>query len=178
VTGARWQPPPAPGGLLGCHHYEPGSFDESARRVDHRELAAARALVDEGHHVRSQRERPGLERTADFEVCGRQLEVKSFDALEERGRPANRRSVHNRLVSAHGQADAVMINAGGSGLSAAEARAGMGLYARSHPDSPLGAVRIMGDGFDLAWSRECVAERSVTLNVTSSGRRRSLQLGI
>jgi hypothetical protein len=128
-----------------------GHLDETARRLSHAELAVARLLAAEGHRVRSLPERPGRARTADLDVCGQPVEVKSWLAPSERqGRALTPKSVVNKLVQAHGQSACAVLFAGGSGLTDLTARAGLTAYA-SRPDSTrLAEVRVVGDGFDLA----------------------------
>ena len=145
--------PSNPRGAAG-HARRGGAVDESARRLSHEELRVARAFADEGHSVRSLPERPGRGRSADLEVCGNPVEVKSWLPLADRhGVRPSRRSVVNKLISAEGQSPFVVLVANGSGLSAAEARSGLARYAAERPSSPVTAVRVMGDGFDLSWQR-------------------------
>jgi hypothetical protein len=131
-----------------------GSLDESARRLSHEELLAARAFAAEGHSVRAVPERRGRARTADLDVCGTPVEVKSWLPLADRdGVAPNHRSVVNKLISAEGQGRFVVIVAGGSGLSASDAAAGVARYAVTRPSSSVRTVRVIGDGFDLSWRR-------------------------
>lgn len=131
-----------------------GSLDESERRLSHEELRVALAFVAEGHAVRSLAERPGRGRCADLEVCGKPVEVKSWLSLKDRqGVTPGSRSVVNKLTSAEGQSPFVVLVANGSGLSATDARSGVARYAATHPTSSITTVRVMGDGFDLAWQR-------------------------
>ena len=134
------------------HGGVPGAYDESARRVSHAELAAAALLVGEGHHVRSlpdPKGRPG----ADFDVCGVAVEVKTLAPKRERpgGRAANDRSLYNRLASASRQGPVVLVMAEGSGLTAAAAEAGVRRFEAAGRPGRARAVRVGGDGFDLAW---------------------------
>lgn len=149
-----------------------GSLDESARRLSHEELRAAKAFAAEGHTVVSMPERPGRGRTADLEVCGRPVEVKSWLSLADRdGVIPSRRSVLNKLISAEGQSGFVVLVANGSGLSPADAMSGLAQYASERPWSTVRTVRLIGDGFDLSW------QRSAGLTVHPS-RRRAPSLGI
>jgi hypothetical protein len=163
--GERW----GRGPLLatGCHsgHGASGFVDESVRRLRHEELAVATLLAAEGHSVSSIAERRGVGPVADLSVCGTGVEVKSWQSLADRGgRPPDHRSVLNKLLKARSQAARVVLYARGSGLRPSEARRGMDLYARKAvelypgdtggPRRPrLCAVRVVGDGFDLSWSR-------------------------
>jgi hypothetical protein len=115
----------------------------------------ARQLAAEGHLVRSVRPRPGEARTSDLRVCGRGVEVKSWEALGAgRDRPPTPRSVVNKLIQADGQAPTVVLYGRGSGLTARTAVAGMAEYARRFAAGGIGAVRVLGDGFDLGWRRD------------------------
>jgi hypothetical protein len=153
--GWKWHP--ADGTSIGCsrtHHGSSGRFDEKARRLSHEELFVAQVLVREGHVVRSQRERRDRGRTADLLVCGTPLEVKSWLDREQRGGLAPRASsVVNKLLQAEGQAPAVVLNARGSGLTAAVAQAGLTEYADLRRPMGVTGVRVLGDGFDLGWAQ-------------------------
>lgn len=156
---------PVSAALAGCAHRE-ASLDESARRLSHEEFRVARALAGEGHHVKSVAERRGRGRSADLEVCGTPVEVKSWLALpERRGVLPGPRSVVNKLISAEGQSPVVVLAAEGSGLTASAAAAGVASYARLRPGSGITTVRVMGDGFDLSWRRRAGIELA-----TSPGR--------
>ncbi len=153
------------------HHGARGTYDETARRVDHPELAAAEMLVADGHAVRSvpvQRGHP----TADFEVCGRLVEVKTLIAQELRmgGRPANERSTFNRLMSGKDQAPLTILMAEGSGLRAADAAAGVRRFAARGDTGKTRAVRVVGDGWDLAWSAPPVLDRRPSRSPVDRGR--------
>ena len=131
-----------------------GRLDETARRLDHPEHAVAQLLVGEGHDVRSLREARGRGRTPDLLVCGRGVEVKSWDPLELRGgRPPAARSVVNKLLDGGGQAAAVVLFGQGSGITPATVRRGLTLYAGHKHGSRVTSARVLGDGFDLSWSR-------------------------
>jgi hypothetical protein len=141
-----------------CQHPSGGgTFDESARRVSHEELGAAEVLVAEGHHVRTVAERRGV-RTSDLIACGTSVEVKSFQALGERGgRPPGVRSVANKILDARGQGAVAVLWAGQSGLSETTARAGYGMFCQRALDEGLGrlrAVRVIGAGFDFSVNAE------------------------
>ena len=132
-----------------------GRIDESARRLSHEELAVAAKLAADGHRVRSLPDGRGRGRTADLEACGRPVEVKSWRALEDRqGQPPTARSVLNKLIDGRRQADTVVLNGRGSGLTAATARGGVALYAARPDGGQLSAIRVIGDGFDLGWTRQ------------------------
>jgi len=136
------------------HDGSPGRLDETARRLTHEEFAVARQLASEGHQVRSLAERRDRGRTADLSVCDAPVEVKSWLGRQERGGIApGARSVVNKLLQAEGQAPTVVLNGRGSGLTATAARAGMLDYAGLERPNPVRAVRVLGDGFDLAWAR-------------------------
>jgi hypothetical protein len=147
---------PEPARLLVCpspHGGGPGRLDESARRLDHPELAVASRLAAEGHDVRSQNERPGRGPVADLVVCGVPVEIKSLLTRAERadGRAATARTLHNRLVGAAEQAPVVVVGTEGSGLRAADAAAGVRSFFERGRTGQVKAVRVIGDGFDLAW---------------------------
>jgi hypothetical protein len=167
ATALRADPPPPPRRswvwrttaphTVGCdrdHGQSPGTLDESARRLTHDEFAVAQQLAREGHDVRSLATRPGQGRTADLQVCGNPLEVKSWLSPAERnGNVPGARSVVNKLLQAEGQAATVVLNGRGSGLSEAAARAGMAVYKGLAHVGRIAAVRVLGDGFDLGWTR-------------------------
>ena len=159
-----WSPVRAASGALSCGHlHRPGgaSLDETARRLSHEELAAARLLVGDGHDVHSLPESRRGGRRPDLLVCGETVEVKSFAPMEERSRRPTAQSVYNKLVDASGQAPHAVLIAYGSGLSETAARQGVARYAAaSRRSAPaLSSVRVVGDGYDLAWARR----RSVEL---------------
>lgn len=144
------------GPALSCRHGgRTGSFDETARRARHEELAVANVLVAEGHAVRSVPERRGA-RTPDLLACGTSVEVKSFQSLRERaGRPPTPKGVANKILDARGQAAVAVIWAGDSGLSQATARAGYQLsLQRALQEGPgrLRDVRVIGEGFQISFS--------------------------
>jgi hypothetical protein len=148
------------GSFLGHRHTGPGRLDETARRLGHEELQVAKVLVREGHDVRSLREVRGRGPTADLSVCGTRVEVKSWLPLDERdGRVPSARSVFNKLASASRQAGVVVLNGLGRGITPAVARQGMFLYGQRCPSTDasdpreISRVRVLGDGFDLAFAR-------------------------
>lgn len=129
-----------------------GYLDEIARRLSHEEHAVATRLAAEGHAVRSLAASRRGARTADLEVCGRPVEVKSWLPVYERGgRPATARSVLNKLLDAAQQAEVCVLYGRGSGLTAATVRSGVSLYAR-RAERGLAAIRAIGDGFDVGWT--------------------------
>ena len=82
------------------------------------------------------------------------MEVKSWLSRHERdGSVPGPRSVVNKLLQAEGQAATVVLNGRGSGLSEAAARAGMATYNGLAHRGNIAAVRVLGDGFDLGWTR-------------------------
>jgi hypothetical protein len=110
-------------------------------------------LAMEGHRVRSLPEGRGRGRVADLEACGMPVEVKSWLSLAERhGRAPSARSILNKLVEAGRQAPTVVLNGYGTGLTAGAARRGMALYSARPDAGRLSSVRVLGDGFDLAWT--------------------------
>ena len=139
-----------------CQHQAgAGTFDESARRASHEELAVARVLMAEGHHVRTVPERTGA-RSPDLAACGTSVEVKAFMGLEERGgRPPGLRAVANKVLDARGQGAVGVLWAGTSGLSQATARAGYALFCDRALCEGLGRlreVRVIGSDFDISLS--------------------------
>lgn len=158
--------------VCGRHHRAPGLLDESARRLTHQELAVAEMLASEGHWIRSRPEHRGR-RSADLDVCGVAVEVKSWLSLEQRdGRPPTARSVLNKLMQADGQARSVVLYAGDSELTLGEAARGLQLYAATSRRQPLANVRIVGDTFDVGWTRRPELPRGV------ERRRRPPDLGL
>lgn len=114
----------------------------------------ARLLAGEGHDVRSLPESRRGGRHPDLLVCGSPVEVKSFAPVAERRREPTPHSVYNKLVDAGGQAPHAVLFGVGSGLTEATARRGVARYAAdSDRRPPLSSVRILGDGYDLAWAR-------------------------
>ena len=153
-AGAQWRlvGSRAPRCPFGAHRRAAG-LDETARRLSHSELAVAALLVSEGHLVRSVAERPGRGRSADLEVCGQSVEVKTWLPPAERGgRAPTARSVRNKLVDARGQGATAVLWARGSGLSAVDAERGVEEFLASGDPGGIVAVRIVGDGFDLGWA--------------------------
>jgi hypothetical protein len=142
-------------GVCGIDHRgETGTLDESARRLSHEELFVASRLVAEGHAVSSSPEGRGRGRSADLDVCGTPVEIKSWLPLDARGgRSPDPRSVLNKLLDARGQASTVVLNAAGSGLTASAALGGLALYGSRDDGGQLASVRVVGDGFDMAWTR-------------------------
>jgi hypothetical protein len=136
------------------HGRDGGRLDESARRLDHPELAVARQLAAEGHAVRTVADRGRREPTPDLEVCGLPVEIKSLLSVAERGDhgAATARTVHNRLVSAARQAQVVVVATSGSGCTVAAAAAGVRSFAASGRTGRVAAVRVLGDGWDLSWT--------------------------
>jgi hypothetical protein len=158
-----WRPTAARLPECGCDHGgAPGTFDERARRVNHDELAAAELLVAEGHAVRSLPEPRGHGPRPDFDVCGLLVEVKTLVPQDERPgrRPANDRSAYNRLLSGIDQAPVTLLMTQGSGLRPADAAAGMQRFAMRPRAGKTLAVRIVGDGWDLAWKAPVGLERA------------------
>jgi hypothetical protein len=120
-----------------------GQLDESARRLSHEELAVARLLVGEGHHVRSQAtaDRP----TADLSVCGRETEIKTLNP------GATSRTVANALRRAAGQGRDVIVDARQSGLLRLAADHGVAAFAARSDRSGIERVRVLGNGFDRSY---------------------------
>jgi hypothetical protein len=150
-----WRPVLATPPICGYEHgSRAGVVDERARRLSHEEMAVAGRLASEGHHVRSRPEGRGRGRVADLEACGVAVEVKSWLPLTERqGRAPGPRSILNKLVQAGRQAPTVVLNGYGTGLTVGAARLGMALYSARPDAGLLRAVRVLGDGFDLTWTR-------------------------
>jgi hypothetical protein len=144
------------------HGQAKGALDERDRRLSHEEFDVARGLASEGHTVRSLAALRGFGPTADLDVCGTRVEVKSWLPASDRdGRPPTARSVLNKLLKARTQASAVVLNGHGSGLSAAAARGGMAMYASRSDGGRLRVVRVVGDGFDLSWGQHVTLARTV-----------------
>lgn len=161
----RWVPAVAGGEWPGCPAGHGtgsvGSLDERPRRLSHEEFGVAQLLAADGHRVRSLAELPGVGRRPDLDVCGAGVEVKSFLPLADRGRPPSPQSVFNKLVDGAGQADAVILYGRGSGLTPGTVRRGLARLAAEGRAPSLSAVRVVGDGFDLAWVREARLSRSL-----------------
>ena len=80
--------------------------------------------------------------------------------LDERdGRAPSARSVFNKLASASRQAGVVVLNGLGRGITPIVARQGVLLYGERGVSEEISRgreiskVRVLGDGFDLAFSR-------------------------
>lgn len=163
-AAGAFQPVADAGAAVGCggrHSRAGGSLDETARRLSHQELAVAQTLAAEGHRVESRAEGRRGGRHADLSVCGTDVEVKAFDPAAERRRPPSPAGVANKLIDGAGQADHVVLVANGSGLDAATVRRGLARFQeieqRSSAGRPLpnlSSVRVLGDGYDLTWSRQ------------------------
>jgi hypothetical protein len=124
-------------------------------------MAVAELLRSEGHDVRSLAVSRGAGRTPDLVLCGLPVEVKSWLALDAgRDRSPTAKSVVNKLLKADGQAATVVLNARGSGLTERAALAGMAEYASRVKAGHLATVRVVGDGFDLGWSRRLTRQRA------------------
>lgn len=157
---------PAPQRLPVCaleHVAGGGRLDETARRLDHPELAVARRLAAEGHDVVTLAERGRRGPVPDLVVCGQPVEIKSLLTTAERGdgRRATAATVHNRLMSAVDQAAVVVLSTEGSGCRAADAAAGLRSFAATSETGKVTAVRIVGDGFDLGWLASASREAAV-----------------
>lgn len=143
----------------GSHDHPPGHrgrFDESRWRVSHEELAVARMLVAEGHDVRSKPQRPAVGRTGDFEVCGRETEVKTL------GPNATARSLANALIRAEGQGVDVIVDASKTRLHRLAADRGVAEFTqRRSPEiegrrhraaaAQIERIRVIGRGFDRSY---------------------------
>lgn len=158
-----WLPSPQRLPDCGVTHGATGRLDESAKRLDHPELAVAWRLVVEGHEVVTLADRGRREPVADLVVCGRPVEVKCLLRMDERddGRRAHAATVHNRLASAVRQAAVVVVSTEGSGCREADAAAGLQWFAASAKTGRVAAVRILGDGFDLGWVAPLTREAAV-----------------
>jgi hypothetical protein len=81
------------------------------------------------------------------------VEVKSWISQDQRSKIPGTRSVVNKLLQAEGQAATVILEGRGSGLTSGAAQAGMAMYVDLPHRGNVTAVRVLGDGFDLAWTR-------------------------
>jgi hypothetical protein len=156
--------------LPGAHAERPTVVDERSRRLSHEELAVASLLAEEGHRVRALPERPGAGPVADLEVCGTPVEVKSFLPLPDRqGRVPTARSVCNKLLGARAQAPTAVLYGKGSGLSEDAARAGVAEFAGKGQLGRITGVRVVGDGFDLAWPPQRLREIGAAVSPPAPG---------
>jgi hypothetical protein len=163
------------GGPWPCrHHGATGSFDESARRASHDELAVAQVLAAEGHEVRTVAERSGA-RTPDLTACGTSVEVKAFQTLEQRGgRPPSARSVANKILDARGQGAVAVVRAGDSGLTKATAQAGYALFCEHAVERGMGrlrGVRVLGKDFDISLAAVADVRQARQARQARQGRR-------
>jgi hypothetical protein len=154
---AGWPPPTGPAGCT--HGPGPGRFDETARRLSHSELAAATRFRVDGHTVTALPEPPTKGPHPDLLVCGGLVEVKGWLRVEQRRGPPGSSSVYNRLVQGAQQAPTVVLVGHGTGLTEAAARRGVDRYTTQNPTSPIRDIRVLGDGFELAWNRSLLADR-------------------
>ena len=155
-----------------CRHgRRAGLFREQERRLTHEELAVARQLASEGHDVRSLPDWARRGPTADLEVCGHPVEVKSFLRVGDRpGGPPTAASVCNKLLRAARQADVVVLWARGSGLEDHAVHEGLRLFADREGWSRMAAVRVLADDFDLSWGVPLrVAERPAVSRLPMGG---------
>lgn len=176
-----WLAVPIASAALRCEHVHGaagGRLDETARRLSHEELAAARLLVGDGHDVRSLAESRQGGRRPDLLVCADTVEVKSFAPLAERRRLPTAQSVFNKLVDAGGQAPHAVLMAQGSGLSVTAARQGVARYAAAAGPTALSSVRIVGDGYDLSWARRPTLELDRARLAPSVGRSPQRDTGV
>jgi hypothetical protein len=86
-------------------------------------------------------------RKPDATVDGVWTEFKSLDP------GASNKTVKAALTSAKGQARQAVIDGRGSGLDREEADRGMRRFLGTPHAGRLGAIRIIGDDFDLDWKR-------------------------
>jgi hypothetical protein len=100
--------------------------------------------------------------------------------MEQRGGHApGVRSVANKLLQAEGQAARVVLDGRSSGLTSATARAGVAMYAGLPHRGNVAAVRVIGDGFDLAWTRARTVETHRRLDgYQTDNQRRFRRLGL
>lgn len=119
-----------------------GSIDESLRPFSPQERSIATLLQSEGHTVQSVPE--SAVRTPDARVDGVPTEFKSLSP------GATDATVKNQLNAAKGQARSVIIDARGSGLTAAQANQGIARFLGANPGR-VDDVRIIGDGFDIRY---------------------------
>jgi hypothetical protein len=143
------------------HRHAPGArgqLDESARRLTHEELAVARVLAAEGHDVQSQSDRPGMGRTGDFVVCGRETEVKTL------GPKATPKSLANALIRAQGQGVDVVVDATKTRMHRLAVDRGLAEFGRRRvayvdarrlegrdPGPQIERIRVMGRGFERSY---------------------------
>jgi hypothetical protein len=146
-----------PVGVPSSHGHLPGqqgTFSEKERRVSWDELTLARILVSEGHQVRSQRERPGSGRTADFDVCGVKTEVKTLDP------GATSSTLCNAIRRGRDQGEQVIVNATNSGLPRHWAERGVDRFASKGEFGRLEGLRVLGAGFELTCARADLIRRA------------------
>ena len=179
---AAWLQVPDASRAVSCGHLHlpgGGRLDETARRLSHEELAVARLLLREGHDVRALPESRRGGRRPDLLVCGTTVEVKSFAPEEERRRAPTPNSVFNKLVDASGQSPHAVLFAEGSRMPESVARRGVARYVGDpRSPTPLSSIRILGDGYDLAWSRRRSLELRAGVPAPAVGRTAGLGLGI
>jgi hypothetical protein len=122
-------------------------IDTSAKAFNPAEQAIAEHLAGEGRSVTALAESTveGV-RTADALVDGVPTEFKSLDL------GASNATVKQALNSARGQAPNAFVDARGSGLTEAEAQRGLARYLGQQRGG-LDSVRILGDGYEVNWSK-------------------------
>jgi hypothetical protein len=125
-----------------------GSLEEMARSFSEMERSIAELLHAEGSEVSAVAE--AAERTPSALVDGHPTAFKLL------AHGANHQTLTNVLNSATGQAGRIVVGARGSGLSEADAQAGLHRFLHSRPPG-VSHVRIIGDDFDLRHPRRDAA---------------------
>lgn len=126
-------------------HSGSGSINESERAFSQKERAIADLLETEGKTVKALPETPGAGRNPDAEVDGITTEFKS---LEPGATSSTVKNQINNSIRRGGQARNIIIDARGSGLTDAEARAGL-QRAKNITRGKVDSVRIIGDGYGI-----------------------------
>lgn len=125
-----------------------GSIDETRRRFKPAERRIAELLAEEGATVTALPEDPTGGKAPDALVGGVTVEFKTVRT------GASSATVNRALGRSVGQARHVILDARGSGLSAAEARRGVRRFVGTPYGQRLEGIRIIGDGFDNRWPRQ------------------------
>lgn len=123
-----------------------GAIDESEKVFNSEEKSIALLLTSEGKNVKALLESNiDGQKTPDALVNGVPTEFKTLATSAKPG------TIKNNLNRAKRQSKVAILDARASGLTEAEARAGVELFLRHNPDG-MKSIRIIGPNYDINWS--------------------------